>query len=369
MPLLTVGNLPILKMSGTPAELGWEHGKVCGPLIQAMIAGFLRECESFCDVPYDFMIDRASETESYVPTDYLEEIHAIAEASDVPYLELLAWNCLPDIDACFMRRILQCCNFIVMPSLAAGEQMVHGRNLDFPAPAALHAYCSIIVARFPTGNSLPTISVGWVGQVGTYTGCNRAGLSIGNVAAPSNMDGLSGVPMGMILRRALEDSATVDGVAETIKGHARTCGFNTACADATHNTACCIESTPRLCCVRYPRKGYLVVDNLCLCPETSKYRLVYAAGVLRHARMTQLLEEPHSNGVDPLSLLKDRYDLSACETRSPEFRDCNTICNYLTAQSVVFSLAENSLSVSCKTIPAPLGEYERLKLDSIWGSR
>lgn len=361
MPFEYAGNTPILKLSGTPEEMGAEHGRLLKERIQSILELFLRNSDIVTTIPYRVLLEFSALCEPFIPAMYARELRALAEAADVPYHDLLAFNSVADVDGCYMQQVLQCCNFVLLPEILQDGGMIHGRNLDFPFPKEIQAEVIVLVYREPSApGRCPTLAFTGAGTVGMPTGCTAAGMTAGYVSSPTDDCSMRGTPIWFLIRDVLERADDLDGAVACLKEHPKTCGFNVAIGDGGAGNAYGVEFTHSRFAHRKARGGFLVVDDPAICPRTRNLRLTHPAGAFRFARMMQLITA-NRNALDvetALGFLRDRYDIPlAREGRSP-----NCICNLDTIQSVLFLPRAQRALVSQKSKPAPLGLYEELDL-------
>lgn len=365
MPLTVVDGCEILVLRGTPEQMGEEQGRLLASRIAISIEKYFRNSVAIFDVPYTFLMEYAGASDVFLPERCRVEMKSLADAAGVSYAELLAFNLLVDLDACYMQQVFQCCNVVVSSSFGF---FAHGRNLDFPIPAPINNDTAIVVFRIPSEKKYaPTLSVSWAGLVGIITGCNRVGLSVGAVSSPARDPTMRGIPLTLLMRDVLEQADGLD-TAEAMTGAAkRTHGYNLAFADGRTRNAMGLECTPDLCERRGMESGFLIVDNLCMCGRTARMRVTHPAGVLRYARAVQLVSgRTESMCVESmLGILADRYDLSVGREREAAFEGCNSISNFLTTQSVLFLPGEERVLVSHKVRPPSDGPYHSISFSQI----
>lgn len=366
MPIVEMGDEKVLVLVGSHEEMGWEHGRVFREQVGLLIEQFLKRGEALFGLPYSSLLDLSKDYEPHIPDFYKAEMHALSEGAEVPYADILGLNALVDVDACYSQRLGQCCNVVMM---MADGHLAHGRNLDFPVPPRVNRDASVIIARNPSEPDLiPSVSITWAGYIGSVTGCNARGLSIGVVTSPGNIPVRDGVPLSIMLRQVMEQSVSLEEAYALVSTSPRTGGYNIAVTDGPARAAMGIECTPELCEARMMDRRFLVVDDLCLCRRTSHARLTTPAGVLRHARAVQMLcEAPCRGSLERLlQILADRWDLSEGVQREADYRGYNTICNVITVHSVVFLPQAQRLLVSNKAVPAPLAQYHSIDLRELF---
>lgn len=365
MPWGKVSQPRTLCLCGTPEEMGAEHGELLRDEIHENMCEYVRRSREIFEVPYEYLIRKVDEILPFIPDRFSREIRALAESARVDFRELLAFNCLVDIDATYMQNLSHCCNFVLVPP-AISDSTIHGRNLDFPHAGVLPR-TAVALVRCPEDTSrCETISVAWAGYVGILTGCNSMGISVGEVGVPARDCTAQGVPISILIRDALESSTTMDVFHDKVGRTPRTGGYNIAVCDAVNMSSLAIECTRVQCEFRKAKKGVLVVDDVCLCKKTGLHRLVHASGAFRHARMVQLiLRASDSFSLDTaIQCLGDRYDMA---TGRAHGRGYNCICNSHTIHSVVFT--GDSVWIAQGVTPAPTGGYHRLELSEFWSRR
>lgn len=361
MPLEVIDGLQVLILRGTPGEMGIEHGRLLKDYVHLAVEGFLRRSARAFEVPYPHLREAARFCSPYIPDAYVEEMHGLAESSEVPYEDILAINCLVDVDGCYQQSQLHCCNFVLGSPATAEGLLIHGRNLDFP-PFRVLPRIAVAIVRQPSDMSrLPTLAIAWAGFTGMLTGYSAARLSVGEIGVPAKDASLEGTPIGVTIRDMLESCDSVEACTKRLSTSRRTCGYNLALCDGKTGESAGVEMTRDLCEWRPGQEGILIVDDVCFCRRTGRNRLGHPAGAFRFARMMQLVHgRKGSIGLeDAFSFLRDCYDLA---TAQPNGRSYNCICNRNTIQSVLFLPSARRVFIAHGQSPAPKGAYHDLDL-------
>ena len=170
----------------------------------------------------------------YIPTDYVEELQGLSDGSGVPLKEIWRMHAIPD-------RTYTCANFAAWGRATAGGRLIHMRNLDWTINAGIQRYPAVFVVR-PAGKCA-FINVGWAGFIGGLSGVSERGISIGQVGADTADASFAGIPMVFLMRRVLEQAATLDEAAYIIDRSPRTVGVNYVVADAREPRGLAIETT------------------------------------------------------------------------------------------------------------------------------
>lgn len=364
MPIENRNGLRVLTLSGTPEQMGEEHGTLLREDINTHLERFILNGERYFDVPCDVLYGMGTHCLSSVPERYLREMKSLAGASGTSFETILGLNCLVDIDAANAACASHCCNFLVRRSASAGGLLMHGRNLDF-SHAGIMPKMAVVIIRRPTEVDIrSTIGFAWAGCVGFLTGYNSAQISVGEVGTIAPDANLNGVPFAFLLRDTLERSSTIAECGAHLVQQRRTCGYNVVFCSGQENDALAMECTPSLVGRRGFRRDFLVVDGIPLTATVARNRLVQTADAVRHARMTQLVTD-HLGAIDiptGMRFLQDRFD---AVWGSSSGRGFNPICNEHTIHSVLFLPAEKRMFVAQGTIPAPMGAYHELSAEDL----
>lgn len=235
--------VPVVYLSGTPYEMGRQHGEQLRDGVRASVATVLGYFRGYLRIPWirslaaDWWLDSAwRQARAFVSEDLQEELRGLADGSGVPLRDLCRFHAIPD-------RTYSCANFAAWGRATAGGRLIHMRNLDWTMQAGIQDFPAIFVVR-PAGKRA-FVNVGWAGFIGVLTGVNEARLSIGQVGAETVDATFLGEPMAFVMRRVLERAATLDEAVETIAPASRTVGVNYVIADASVPSARVLETTHR----------------------------------------------------------------------------------------------------------------------------
>ena len=368
MPLERIENIKLLRLRGSAYDMGEEHGHAMRDIIRQAVIHFVHNSEMTYELPPEILIRDARQCLPHIPRAYVEEMEGLAEGSGTSFDEILALNCLPDVDAHHTQRLLQCCNFVLSPPATTNGEFLHGRNLDFPSAKGWITNAAVLIVRHPDDSAaVPTLSVGFAGFVGTFTGYSANQLTAAEVTSPVGKSHLDGMPLPLLLRNALERASSVGEFYSVVRHSRRTCGYNLAVGDGKTRESAAIEITRDFCELRRPKRGVLIVDNVCFCKKTARHRLTYAAGAFRYARMMQLIDSHRGRitGEIALGFLADDFDLARATHCGDNY---NCICNHDTVQSVLFLPAEGRVLVSTGFLPAPKGEFTEIGDAQLWNA-
>ncbi|MBQ2849850.1 MAG: hypothetical protein IJE77_05165, partial [Thermoguttaceae bacterium] len=220
----------VLILSGTPAEMGAAHGRLLRDDVLEMnariaavgVAASLKLGENFAA-----RIEEATRrTAPFVPERFFEEMDALAAATGLEPAQVRRINSFPEL--------FHCSGVALRGSATVGGRVLHARVLDYMRDVGLQNNAALIVYR-PEGKNA-WLSVSYAGFVGTVTATNEKGLAIGEMggAGEGKWDGL---PMAYLMRRVVEECATVDEALELMRSTPLTCDYYYVLSDAAGNMA------------------------------------------------------------------------------------------------------------------------------------
>jgi hypothetical protein len=235
--------LPIAYLSGTPYEIGRQHGELLREDVRGAVRQLLGYFRSYLNIPLvrawavNWWLDRAWHAAMpSVSADVREELRGLADGAGVPVRELYRLHAIPD-------RTYSCASFAAWGRATAGGRLIHMRNLDWNIDADIQRYATVFVIR-PKGKRA-FISMGWAGFVGVLTGVNDAQISVGQIGAETTDVTFRGEPMAFVMRRVLEESASLGDASRLVLTARRTVGVNYVFADAKAKRGIVIETTHR----------------------------------------------------------------------------------------------------------------------------
>jgi len=251
--------LQIIRLAGSPTEMGWTHGRLLAGQISRMRREFLRYLGRLTlglgAVPlYLLICCLAWRFRPFIPAALWEELRAVAQGAGVHISFILFVNVLDDL----LNNIPRCSTFAAPLRQREAASYILGRNLDYPLFA--HTLCryNTVQLLFPADGQ-PLVSISWPGYCGVCTGMNRAQVALGQLTASTSDVSMAGVPSGLRNRLALQYHRTVSEVAAAIVSRPGTLGANLMIA-APHE-AVLLEVSARHHQVRLPEAGILTATN------------------------------------------------------------------------------------------------------------
>lgn len=226
-----------LYLSGTPYEIGYQHGKlledsarrVCRRLVYGVgLAYSLKEGKWFINEARA-LIERQR---PYMDPAYIEEMRGLAEGSGVSLEEVQVGNIIPEF--------FHCSGVAVFGKATTRGQLVHARVLDYMTGVGLQDE-AVVMAVERTG-VLRFVNVGYAGFIGSVTGMNEKMIAIGEMGG-SGYGFWDGTPMSFLLRGALEHAATLEEAVAYMRDRRRTCEYYYVISDGKIPDAVGIAAT------------------------------------------------------------------------------------------------------------------------------
>jgi len=232
----------VLHVKGTPYEMGYQQGALLKDHVREL-ARYLFDVKAKdlavevfgFKVPVDAkrLIRAIGERQRlYAPTRFYEEMRGVADGAGMTFDDVLTANFIPEL--------FHCSGFALSKSATADGNLLHGRVLDYGVDWRLQDHAVLTVAE-PDGK-VPFCNVTYAGFIGSVTGMNLKGISIGEMGG-EGMGHWEGVPMALLVRLALEESNNLDEAVAVFRDRPRTCQYFYVVADGNRGTAVGLEAS------------------------------------------------------------------------------------------------------------------------------
>jgi len=219
------GAIPVLRLSGTPREIGRQHGALLRDQIRFLYSQYV-DALAVAAVGRDELVAWARKVEPFIPEHYREELHGLAEGAGLDYIDVLVGNTFTD------RLQSMFCSTVVASGEASRDGEVYfGRNLDFPGRNLLQKTTVVLVLE-PEGVT-PVVTVTWPGLIGALSGMNRRGVAGATMMVHRGKALQPGMPYLLMYREALARAEKVSDVYDFLAKTKRTCPNNFMAVDAT----------------------------------------------------------------------------------------------------------------------------------------
>ena len=325
------GNVPIVRLAGTPAQMGWQYGTMFAEPLRALSACVEAAMPRALRERFLAMMRKG---EPHLPESVREEIAAMASASGAPYDHLAALNVVTRI-AC-----------TTVAARDEGGRLIMGRNGDFFGLGIADRAMMVVVRR--PANARATATVGFLGMVGAFTGMNDAGVAYGNMivfnAAGPKLR-LEGLPIQIAIQQAAERAASAVEMSDLLCAQSHVAPMNVMSADA--DTAQVAELSLVGTAVRQMDSDLLVATN----HFRTEALQAYPERCQRYDRLT-------ANGHDAITM-------TVADMKRALHRNRVRLMNL---QAVVFEPAAMRMHVAVNRLPASAGPYVTLDLADLLAS-
>ncbi|HUG92877.1 MAG TPA: C45 family autoproteolytic acyltransferase/hydrolase [Planctomycetaceae bacterium] len=214
-PVLSqVDGCSVLRLAGTPFEMGFAHGRAQAQHIRRIV----RRYADLAGTRWDTLRDletAAANASTYFGPDELEELRGIAKGADVSFESIVAHNLRLYLDAGAGGL-----HFAVSAGANHGEGLIHAANEDLQMGlCVLDCLARNIQVRHPA-EGIPHVAFGVAGQVGTLNGINARGLAVTTSALvdrASDVASASGRLHTVLVKQVLERAEEIDAALEIIR--------------------------------------------------------------------------------------------------------------------------------------------------------
>ena len=235
---ITVDGQRVVLLAGTPEEIGRAHGQLLAEEAVLCVDStvYLTGLAYTLDRGRWFLDDLRDawrRLAPHIPEAHRAEMDALADAIGLDRETVRIANVFPEL--------FHCSGFAVFGSATADGKLYHGRVLDYMTEIGLQD-CAAVFVVAPEGKRR-FVNVGYAGFVGSVSGMNEAGISLGEMGGrgEGNWDG---APMATLMRRALEECGTLDAVLALWRGSPRTCEYYYVVAEGKIPDAVGVAATP-----------------------------------------------------------------------------------------------------------------------------
>lgn len=363
---MSAASLPLLQLSGSPREIGENHGRAVADLIAHNLDLYFHRFAGEVSLPRDEVLRRTEQCWPSVRAHsaaFVDMVEGLARGAGRPVMEIAALNLRYELFYGEFSRLGkielgwrpapagECTVFAVTPEATADGHLWVGENWDWiPGVEGVVQHVTL-----PCG--LRVLSFTEAGIAGGKIGLNSAGIGLAVSGLISDQDDWTslGPPFHLRTWEAL-CSTTLDAAIGTVTREVRACSANFLLAKAEQSgkgVAVNLETAPRSVCALDPINGTLVHANHFRDPDrlglwqpiTDEWRSTFH----RCARMNQLLSAAAAQG--PIShctmeeALRDHegHPESICRHPNPALPETE---RYQTVVSVLMDLHAGCMLVA-----------------------
>jgi len=222
------GGTPILRLAGTPYEMGYQHGALLKDRIREFftedVLGYLNSEEKkrvrsafpHCAL-IEYFRSKAESLEKYIPEDYRQDLKGLSEACGLSYGDVVLMHTV--IDNSSDPRLGLSARFRDLLSLNERRAMI------FYAPQS--------------GNKF--VTVGHPGMIGALTGMNEKGVTLEETGYGKTREFARGIPILFLLRQWLQYADSPYDAIRIVSSSQRTIADSVVVADIRTNEGCVID--------------------------------------------------------------------------------------------------------------------------------
>jgi len=369
----------VLKLVGTPYEMGVQHGRLMAPeLIEGVT--FVEEDPLFSLLmPLARSQDLVADALEYSYPEVYEECRGMAKGASRAGVE--GWDldtCITlaygDVVLAFVSDLLDtgCTQFVAGGSATVDGALIHGRNMDWDRLSYLINHPTVIVRQPEDGQA--SLSLGFPGCVAPYNGLNEAGLAMAtnNDGANPDLDPNQRGRPGhtQMVYKMLSEATSLEEAESFLEGEAHARATVITVSDGDNRDAAVFEISPSHMGVRrMSTEGVVYATNHFIDPDMDPYdnepNSPTDSTVCRLKRLDQLLpadgEDSLHGQIDPptaAGIMGDRHNACTGEDYGPEPFDNNgSIGTNGCIWSMVFVPGKRQVFFAGGEPPVPLQPY------------
>ncbi len=293
-----IDGYPVLHLKGSPREMGRQHGRLLRSEIRALVQGVFEkagkdgavEIEGLrlpLEAAFAFLWNLQRE---HVPPACIEEMKGLAEGAGLPYPKILYANLIPEF--------FHCSGFAVFGKATRDGELYHGRVLDYGVDLGLQEHAVLIVQEGE--GKIAFCNVSYAGFIGSVSGLNAEGVAVGEMGG-GGLGHWKGCPMSFLVRRALEEGASLREAVDVFRKSRRTCEYYYVVSDAEGPAAAGIRATWKDFDVIGPGEAHALlpkpVEDAVILSAGKRYDLLVerirgAYGTLDEASSIRLMDGP-----------------------------------------------------------------------------
>jgi len=338
----------IIKVSGTPFEMGFQQGKKFAGQIQETFRHIIKfegiqtiKPKILPNFIFSYLLkqkivkDWKKLIEILAPTLY-ERMLGISNGAKTPLEELFVVQALEILsDDVSLVTTGGCTSFAVLPERYAGNEMILGKNFDF-----METFKDDNIIRFSSPDrKFKSIELTYKQLSGSHDGMNEKGLVVLYNYGITSERTKTRLPITLLVQQILENCATVEEALILLESFRYPNAAILLIADSK-DTVVSVEISPDHISHRHPDNGIIANTNMFLCPETKLYDLPHtvhysknAPGDLAGNRIHETNELRFSAAMNILNSEKGKLQLDTLKSILSDHNgkpggDDNTVCRH-----------------------------------------
>ncbi len=220
--------ITLLELWGSYEEMGQAYGQLCGEDTKRFIGHLKQAVQKEFGVGLEQLLPTWEVMAPFVPEGYKVELEAFSKASGIPLATMKALHAIPDVSE------YHCSFFAAWGSATTNGHLIQIRALDYATKAYLQENPAIICYFPDEKGTVPWVSVGLLGFLGSVTGMNAEHVAmseIGDNFGPKH-ETLQGMPLEYLMRSTLETNKGLEAAIKHVADSPRTSSFLYCLGDA-----------------------------------------------------------------------------------------------------------------------------------------
>lgn len=193
--------IPVIVVSGTPYEMGYQYGTLMKDEVQTLLSGFLAYVQQDPQFSNANLDAAWGAMEPYTDPRFVEEMQGLAAATGLDFLDVRRVHCVPPLDS------YACSSVAAWDKATVDGHLYQTRNLDWDLNAMAHNLPAIVI--YLPEDGIPHMNVTFAGLIGSHTGMNAAGITLaqmGDSPGGEKPYDLEGTHFMAMLRNILYDA-------------------------------------------------------------------------------------------------------------------------------------------------------------------
>jgi len=230
----------ILHVSGSHYEMGYQHGYL-------LREECLEDMRAFLDyttrtISYDKLRDIWEKMEEYIPTNYINELHGLADGAGVSFEDICAVYAATEC-----TTLMNCFGIAAWNNATVNGRFYHARSWDLPfdmkdpvSGRYVHEN-NVLIIRKPD-NGFASLCPSVAGALNGAGGINEKGVGIGAQVCWSKDQEFNGPPILIRVQWVLDYSDSIERVLDILTSN-RTLGWNFIVSDCKVPVGYAVETS------------------------------------------------------------------------------------------------------------------------------
>lgn len=357
-----IGGNIVLFVTGTPYEMGYQHGVLLREEIKSGVVPHfadpisgIREHRSkpawlkkLLLLYLQWSIYAPIERNS--PRHYLEEIKGIADGAGMKYRDLFIANMKSDLSMVMSPRVIgkkskelgirgECSDFAASGDFTPNGRLIIGRNTDYSGIGRWMKHQTIFIAKPSDGHAY--VRVETAGIIKCNSAMNEKGITVGGHFMAFEGADPAGVSFSFLEHEIMRRASTLDEAISIVKNSRRGGAFGLMIGDGKSRDAAIVEATLSRIGMKKMLDGTLALTNYALTEElkpvdvAARHNLIMRDLMGRYLQIEALLKthRGHIDSEKAAEIIGDHFDLTTGTERGTGI----TIGASNNVSSVIFS--------------------------------